>query len=564
MKTVAVQSAIPYNPRNMAQTILGIDIGSHSVKLALVERAFNEFRILQFIEHPLSLQTRLPHEELIALALEQVFKNYDLRADVVSTSYPGHLLSSRVLDFPFVNHKKLNQVLEFELENYVPFAMEDIIFDFHVLNREEAQAQILCLYLQQEKFAKYLECFSRAGVDPKYFGADLTDFSGIANIAMVPQNEYYAICDIGHSKTNLLVMRGTELKYARSIGIGGLHFTRAIQRAFNVNSEKAESLKISRGKLHVREQDTDQISRNLNHVGAELVSSIKQTFLGFDNIFGHHPICAIYCTGGSSKLGGLLDYLSFHLRANVLELDSLNMVSHNLEDTAEASKIMTQALANALRPIFSNRFPQINFRKGIFSFKQDIQVLTSELKNVGVMLSVIFILGLAYYFYAGHYYAKKMAAIDAKVEKIIDAEFPDLKDTKRRGSGGKSLAKYLSLAQKKLDELKNQKAAFSGESGVPVLAVMQEVSDKLPMKSDVKFEVSEFNYSDNFVRLTGRTDDPLNVAKIVAALKTSTYLANIESSDPQAKPGNFWDFTMKINLKDSETESPASPSKGAK
>ena len=547
----------------MAQTILGIDIGTYSIKLALVERAFNEFRILQFIEHPLSLQTRLPHEELVAMALEQAFKNYNLHADVVSTSYPGHLLSSRVLEFPFVNHKKLNQVLEFELENYLPFAMEDIIFDFHILHREEAQAQILCMYLQQEKFAKYLECLARAGVDPKYFGADLTDLAGIAQIAMVPQNEYYAICDLGHSKTNILVMQGSELKYARSIGIGGLHFTRAIQRAFNVNSEKAESLKISRGKLHVREQDTDQISRNLNHVGGELVSAIKQTFLGFDNIFGHQPITALYCTGGTSKLGGLLDYLSFHLRANVLELDSLNMVSHNLEDTAEASQVMTQALANALRPIFSNRYPQINFRKGVFSFKQDIQVLTNELKSVGVMLGIIFMLGIGYYFYAGYYYANKMAAIDSKVEKIITAEFPDLKDNKRRGTGsGKNLSKYLSLAQKKLDELKSQKAALSGEGSLSVLAMMQEMSDKLPSKKDFKFEVSEFNFSDDFVRVTARTDDPLNVAKIVAALKVSPYFSNIESSDPQAKPGNLWDFTMKINLKAPETA--AATTKGEK
>ena len=78
---------------------------------------------------------------------------------------------------------------------------------------------------------------------------------------MVPNEGYYALLDIGHNSANFLIMEGKELRYVRSIGIAGYHFTRAVQRAFNLNYEKAEALKLSRGKLYIRENESDHVSR---------------------------------------------------------------------------------------------------------------------------------------------------------------------------------------------------------------------------------------------------------------------------------------------------------------
>lgn len=534
----------------MAQNILGIDIGTYSVKLILIERSFDDFRILQFVEQPLNLQTRLPHDELAALAVEQALKATPMAADIVSVSLPGHFLSSRIIDMPFTNAKKLAQVVEFELEGFVPFAIEDLVFDFHILGKTENNSRLLCVYMHQERFSKYLDGLAGAGVDPKYLGADAVDLANIAQVTMVPQG-LYAFCDVGHSKTNVCIMKGRELQYARTIGIGGLHFTRTLQRAFNVNYEKAESLKVARGRVCVREQDSDQVSRILNHVATELVSGIKQTFLAYENVAGREPVAAIYCTGGGSRLNGLIDHLSFHLRTNVLELDSLHSVEHGLEDTAEANRVMTQVICNAIRPIFSNRLPKVNFRKGPYAYKQDIQVLTHELKPVAVLAAVILLLGAGYYFFADYHFATKKAAIDAKIEKIVKSEYADLAVKKRGGSGG-ALNAYLRQAQSKYNELKGQAASVLGDGRPTLLEVMQEITARLPAKSEFKFAINDFNFQDDFVRVTASTDDPLNATKIAEALKQSDLFPNVEATDPQSKPNNLWDFQMKIDLKKPE------------
>ena len=449
------------------------------------------------------------------------------------------------------NTKKISQVVAFELEGHIPFQIENVFWDHHVLNQEDNQSNILCTYTYEENVSKYLDCLTSVNVDAKYLGADIADMAGIAQVAVLPSEGFYAICDIGHTKTNLLIMKGKELKYARTIGIGGHHFTRAIQRIFNLNYEKAEALKISRGKLFIREQDSDQVSRILSKVADELVSSMKQTFMGASKYYNNLTLPAIYCCGGGTRLVGIIEHLAFHLRTNVFELEALTLTNHHFEDPDEVNRVIPQVLSTAIRPIYLNRVPRINFRKGPFAFKQDLQVITKELKSIGVFFVLIFMLGIVYYFFADHHYSGKIGQINKKVADTIKKEYKEIQIAKspKRGSKKKrrKLKGYLNSVNSKIKEF--EEVASDGGSSENVLQIMQEISTRLPSKQEVNFETKEFVFADNFLRLSATTNDTLNVEKIVEALKKSEMFADITSTDAQPKPGGTWDFTLKIDIK---------------
>ncbi len=539
----------------MSQKILGIDLGTYSVKVVHLERQVQDLKILNFIEEELPQHSRHTHEEEVKLALDKIFANHILDADVVAASLPGQLLSARILDLPFTGNSKISQMMDFELEGHIPFAVEDIFSDFHVLSQEGNGSKVLSVYTQEAHVRKYLDMLASCGIDPKYFGADFTDLAAIAHVALIPKEGHYVICDIGHTKTNVLVMEGRNLRYVRTVGLGGYHFTRAVQRVFNLNYEKAEALKLSRGKVSIRDEDADQISRLLFKVAKELTSSIKQTLMGTWHTYGSIPISVIYCCGGGSKLVGLSDFLSFHLRANVFELDTLNFFSHSFDDTEELGKIIPQSLALVTRPIFAGRVPRVNFRKGPFAFKQDLQLIANEFKSVAAMMILVLVLGLTYYFYAGHQFQSKMQDIDEKVAKA----FPDIKPTKT-GKGkdkdkitpGKFLADALLKAKSKLADLEEMSAG--GDSGANVVQVMYDISAALPPKSDVNFEVKEFNFADGFVRLNASTTDTLNVDKIVGALVEAQKFSSVEPTDAKPQPGGRWDFTIKMAVGEAPAE----------
>lgn len=537
----------------MSQKILGIDLGTFSVKVLYLERRVQDLQILEFIEEPLNLSSRVSHEEQVVSTLQKILSDRHFEPDVTSMSLPGHLLASRVLDLPFTNTKRISQLIEFELESFLPFPIEEVFSDFHVLQQEANESQVLCVYTQEKSLAGYMDALVDAEIEPKYFGADFTDLAGIAHVAMVPKDGYYAMLDIGHSSTNLVIMEGSEMRYARAIGIGGYHFTRAIQRAFNLNFEKAEALKISRGKLHIRETDSDQVSRILNKVARELSSLVKQTFLAARRLNSDIHVNSIYYSGGASRMIGLPEFLSFHLRCNVFNLDCLNYMTHGFEDPEEVNTVIPQVLSAAIRPIYSNKMPRINFRKGPYAYTQDLQMITNELKSVGAFVIVIILLGVGYYFYADSFYSDKMVSIDKKIEQVIKKDFREIKVRKgRKNKGGSSrLRSYLKSAKSKLKEFKKSSPAFTKGSDT-VVHLMYDISSALPTKKDVNFEVKEFTYSEDFVRLNASTNDTLNVEKIIEALKKSDKFGDIESSDAKPKPGNIWDFTLKIALNKGE------------
>lgn len=539
----------------MSQKILAIDLGTYSLKMSLLERHFDDFQLLSFTEHLLNHQARVTHEEQIHMALDQVLQEEEFtdieEIDLVCSSMPGHQISHRILEFPFSSRKNIQEALDFQLEDFVPFPIEDVFSDFHILDSSTDQTQVFVSYGPTAKISSYLETLKEKNIDPKYFGSDLMDLSNLSHASMLPKEGFYVICDLGHSKTNICIMEGSRLRYARTLGVGGIHFTKAIQRAYNLNFEKAESLKLSRGRIYVHEGESDQVSRVLTHVSEELVTLIKQTIMAFQKTVGQIPITAIYCCGGAANLAGLLDYMSFHLKTNVLELNPMHMISHKISDPDAVGMKVAPSLALALRAIFSNKAPRINFRKGPFAYKQDLQMITSEFKSVGVFLLLILALGIGYYFYADHYYQQKIVAINHQVQTWVEKGDLDLEVSSSRGNLASKnfVKKYLRVARNKVNEVNSQLEGFSNNASLGVLEVMQEVSEKLPPKSEVNFQVSEMNYTGDFVRLTAQTDDPLNATKIVAALSESEHFQNVEADDPKPKPGNIWDFTLKLDLK---------------
>lgn len=548
----------------MAQNILGIDIGTFSVKVALIERRVREFYLVDFVEQALNPASRLPHEEQATLTLEQILSTRAMRADVICMSLSGHIMSSRILDVPATQPKKIAEGIEFELEGYVPMPMEDLHFDHHVLSSTENSSRVLCVYMQAERFGRYMDAFARAGIEPKYVAPDVTDLAGIAAVGMVPLAGRYILCDLGHSKTNICIMDGKELRYVRTIGLGGNQFTRAIQRAFNLNAEKADALKISRGKLSVREEDTDQVARILTRVAGDLVSQIKQTIMAFQNQYGHkEPILAMYVCGGTSKTNGMLDFLSFHLRLNVLELDVLTGINHSLENPDEVLRSLPQAVAAAMRPVFPTRIPRINLRKGGYAFKKDVEVIQQQAKTVGLLYFLIIILSLVYYLAASGYYSDRVASIRNKVDKITADKGKDSeqagkkedgkkKDKKDKNKASKDVLAKLDKAIKEIEgtvnQQKEQVRELAREGYVPAIKILEEISRNLPAKKDVQLQVMGVTYADDFVKITGKTVDYDQAGKIVEALKSSPLFAAVESKNEQKTKNNELKFDINITI----------------
>src|SRR4051794_13469693 len=111
----------------MAHKILGVDLGSYSVKVVELEAGFRTAEVQGFY-------TRLvaPGDEPVAerslRTLAGLLNERGLTAEMRYEALAGDALTVRVLTLPFGDPKKIDQVVGYELEGQIARDIDDVIF----------------------------------------------------------------------------------------------------------------------------------------------------------------------------------------------------------------------------------------------------------------------------------------------------------------------------------------------------------------------------------------------------------------------------------------------------
>src|SRR5207237_4751400 len=86
---------------------------------------------------------------------------------ILYVAMPGEQLSMRVLDLPFADPRKIDQVIGFELEGQIVHALEEVVFDYVTVRSNEGSSSVLAVAARQSDVAAQLETLKAGGVDPR-------------------------------------------------------------------------------------------------------------------------------------------------------------------------------------------------------------------------------------------------------------------------------------------------------------------------------------------------------------------------------------------------------------
>ena len=73
------------------------------------------------------------------------FKEHHLQADRIITAMPGQFISSRVLPFNFSDPRKIEASVGVEVEDHVPFNMDDMVLDHQILGNAAGKTMALAV-----------------------------------------------------------------------------------------------------------------------------------------------------------------------------------------------------------------------------------------------------------------------------------------------------------------------------------------------------------------------------------------------------------------------------------
>ncbi len=295
--------------------MLGLDIGSSSIKIAEVDVGRSQSNLVAFGIVPTPPETFVGGEVLnaqaLSIAIREVYAKIETKRKNLAAGLSGTSVIIKKISMPKMDHKLIAEQIRWEAEQYIPFDINDVNLGFEVLQKTGAPSEsmdVLLVAAVQSHVFKYAEAIQ--GANLKCSVMDVSGFA-LANCfrgayGAFP-NQTIAIMNIGSIATNLVVIENTEIVFCRDVPVGGSTYTLDLQKALNVEQTEAEAIKLG----FSQNKSTPSEVASVVTTSHELVlEEVKAGLDFFMNTSRAQNIFKMYVTGGGSKIPGLIDRLS--------------------------------------------------------------------------------------------------------------------------------------------------------------------------------------------------------------------------------------------------------------
>lgn len=563
------------------QKILGLDIGSYSVKAVEIENTFKNFRVLAFHEVVVPEIAGLDPVDLGMTAVRQLISEGESEVDKTYAAMMGVLASIRILTLQNVKKRQLASIVEGELENQAPFPLDEVVVDHQIIETKGSTSTVLAAMARKDDVEAYLNGLRDLGLEPKAIDVDY--ISNVNLVPFLPKTlpgseeivQTQLVIDIGHVKTSMLLFHNGKLTAARTIRIAGRYFTEFLMKVLDVSYDEAQRIKHAVGRIELENGATAEgsagqeaiVARYLAVPVTELVREIVRTVHAFCAQENLHPSIT-YIMGGSAKLEGLTDLLSKTLEIPVepIGFDDPRLIFE--DDTEAHAPALAQSLAIGLRGVHFRGQSTINLRRGELALAGKYDVVVRQIANVSLLVASLLVCLIAGYLLRWHFYGKQIDQLKKDYRTVVlrVLENKEPKKLKSMATGDWDLDLYSREAEKIIGErIKEANLAvqyFTTRKTVWPLRVLKEISDSIPKKvqdgtaeKDLKIDVVSYSFQGNKVVLDGETDSRPNAEKVKGFLSKSKMLEKI-TLNHSPKPGNEAIIKFQVNASVKEESNP--------
>lgn len=286
--------------------VVGLDIGSSSVKLLELEETKAGFRLknvgVGFFPSGAIIDGALREPDVVADIIRNLVSNLKVKNKNVATSISGHSVIIKTISLPIMTGQELEESIKWEAEQYIPFEIDDVNIDFQILgeNQEDkSRMNVLLVAAKLDIINDYTAVIKEAGLNTVIMDIDSFALENMfeANYSS-EDGETIALIDIGASVLNMNVLENGVSVFTRDVFIGGNSITAEIQKRKDVSFEEAETLKLGGEIEGIEHSDIGEIVRDMS---LPLVVEIKRSLDFFWATFVEEQISKIYLSGGLSK-----------------------------------------------------------------------------------------------------------------------------------------------------------------------------------------------------------------------------------------------------------------------
>lgn len=341
--------------KDQINEVIGLDIGSGYIKVVQItwqneQPVLTHYSILEVAEGVFEegyVVNQAAFTETVKRAIEQS----GATAKHVVFGINARNLFSREISFPLMSQEELAEAIKWDIEKYVPYAVNTYYYDSAITEKNAAQGEmkVLLAASPQEIIDTFNQAIRAAGLKPL-----AADTESLAIYRTMADAKNSAILDVGSVLSQLTVYQNGCPVFSRALPLGGEQVTQTIVQALGLEFHEAERLKRKQTMLQaLGSEGGSEMHNKMEFLVRDMARDVRRTMEFYQMQNKGAQLNELNICGGGILLTHLKDYLAQLLEMTVKIHNPLACVqldaSFDKAALAQCAPQMTVALGLALR-----------------------------------------------------------------------------------------------------------------------------------------------------------------------------------------------------------------------
>ncbi|MFT5573522.1 MAG: type IV pilus assembly protein PilM [Cryomorphaceae bacterium] len=342
--------------RSKTKAVIGIDIGTHSIKLVELAGSYANPRVIAWGVAPLSAgafsENAIANSELVADALNSLMIKSAAKGDAAAVAVSSSHAITKVLGMPSdISDLELEEQISIEALHFIPYPIDEVNIDFEVLGKSTLNDQendVLLVACRRSIVDDYIDLIEGSELALDYVDIDTYALERVyrsqKNLSS-KSDQPVALFDVGSSSSHLMVVDDERVIYSRHQNFGATQLIKLVRKEYGVSAEEAEEILVS------SQPPGDFLTAVQEPFVEMLRQEVSRALQFFYSSSSYSNIDSIVLSGACCILSGLAGDLEVKMRTKVSVLDPfLNAnVQTNRDAITKAAPSLAIAYGLALR-----------------------------------------------------------------------------------------------------------------------------------------------------------------------------------------------------------------------
>ena len=293
--------------------MIGLDISSSAVKLIELSRSGDGYKVEAYRVLPLPpntvIEKNIADIDALAEAIQTTVKRSGTKLKDTVVAVSDSSVITKEIELPAgLTDLQMEMQIEAEADQYIPYPMEEVAFDFDVIGPVENNPDLVRVLLaacRQENVEHRRKALEMAGLQPKVIDVEGFAIERAYKLleGQVDQvgDQVVAIADIGATMFSFTVLVDGKTIYTSEQLFGGKQLTEEIKRRYGLSWDEAGEAKRKGG------LPEDYETEVLAPFKEALIQHITRSLQFFYSSSHFNYVDQLFLAGGVCALEGLVD-----------------------------------------------------------------------------------------------------------------------------------------------------------------------------------------------------------------------------------------------------------------